>query len=91
MYLDYCMYIGVIDSRTVIMAVFMDDLRLASTCDNVTAHVNFLFTNMGPASEFLNIRKTQGVGVTEVDQEPFVQSMLAKYPKAHVTMLMFHL
>ena len=35
---------------------------------------------MGPASEFLNIRITQRPGVISIDQEPYVKSILAKYP-----------
>ena len=41
--LDHSMHIGVIDSHTVIMAVFVDDMLLASTCEDVTAHVKSLF------------------------------------------------
>ena len=50
------MYIGVIDSDNVIMAVFVDDILLASTRENVIAHVKPLFLaqlpmkDMGPAS-----------------------------------------
>ena len=40
--LDHCMYISVIDSHTDIMAVFVDDILLASTCEDVTAHVKSL-------------------------------------------------
>ena len=84
--LDHCMYIGVIESHTVLMAVFVDDILLASTCADVTVHVKSLFhaqfciKDMGPASEFLNIRITQWSGVISIDQEPYVNSMLAKYP-----------
>ena len=80
------MYIGVIDLHTVIMAVFMDNLLLESTCRYVTAFVKSLFqsqfriTGMGPASEFLNIRITQRPGVTEIDQGSYVKFILAKYP-----------
>ena len=80
------MYIGVIESHTVLMAVFVDDVLLASTCEDVTVHVKSLFhaqfriRDMGPASEFLNIRITQRPGVISIDQEPYVNSILAKYP-----------
>ena len=84
--LDHCMYIGVIESHTVLMAVFVDDILLVSTCEDVTVHVKSLFhaqfriKDMGPASEFLNIRITQRPGVISIDQEPYVNSILAKYP-----------
>ena len=80
------MYIGVIESHTVLMTVFVDDILLASTCEDVTVHVKSLFNaqfrikDMGPASEFLNIRITQRPGVVSIDQEPYVNSILAKYP-----------
>ena len=35
---------------------------------------------MGPASEFFNIRITQRPGVISIDQEPYVNTILAKYP-----------
>ena len=68
------------------MAVFVDDILLASTCEDVTVHVKSLFhasfciKDMGPALEFLNIRITQRPGVISIDQEPYVNSILAKYP-----------
>ena len=37
------MYIGVIESHTALMAVFVDDILLASTCEDVTVHVKSLF------------------------------------------------
>ena len=60
------------------MAVFADDILLASTCEDVTVHVNSLFhaqfciKDMLPASEFINIRITQRPGVISIDQEPYV-------------------
>ena len=55
------MYIGVIESYTVLMAVFVDDILLASTCEDVTVHVKSLFhaqfrinKDMGPRCEFFN-------------------------------------
>ena len=83
---DHYMYIGNIESHTDLMAVFVDDILLASTCEDVTVHVKSLFhaqffiKDMGPASEFLNIRITQRPGVISIDQEPYVNSILAKYP-----------
>ena len=80
------MYIGVIEFHTVLMAVFVDDILLASTYEDVTVHVKSLFhaqfriKDMGPASEFLNIRITQRPGVISIDQEPYVNSILTKYP-----------
>ena len=63
--LDHCMCIGVIDSHTVIMAVFVDDVLVASTCEDVTAHVEKV--SYQGHSEFLNIRITQRLGVIEID------------------------
>ena len=97
--LDHCiLYIGVVESHTVLMAVFVDDILLASTCEDVTVHVTSLFhsqfriKDMGPASEFLNIRITQRPGVISIDQEPNVNSILAKSLCifVHVTILMCH-
>ena len=76
------MYICVIDTHTVIMAVYMDDILLASPCDDVTAHVKSLFyaqfciKDMEPATEFLTIRIAQRPGVIKIDQGPYVQSVL---------------
>ena len=83
--LDHCMYIGVIESHTALMGVFVDDILLASTCEDVTVHVKSLFQaqfrikDIGPASKFLNIRITRRLGVISIDQEPYVNSILAKY------------
>ena len=41
--LNHCMYIDLIDSHTVIMAVFVNDILFASTCEDVTAHIKSLF------------------------------------------------
>ena len=97
--LDHCMYIGVIESHTVLMAVFVDDILLASTCEDVTAHVKSLFhiqfciKDMGPVSEFLNIRITQRPGIISIDQEPYVTLywLSTLCILVHVTMLMCHL
>ena len=64
------MYIGVIESHTVLMTVFVDDILLASTCEDVTVYVKSLFyaqfciKDMGPASEFLNIGITHGLALS---------------------------
>ena len=79
------MYIAVIDSYTVVMAVYMDDILLASPCDDVTAHVKSLFyaqfriKDTGPATEFLNIRIAQRPGVIKIDKGSYVQSVIATY------------
>ena len=79
------MNIGVIDLHTVITPVFVGDILLASTCEDVTAHVKSLFhaqiriKNIKPASEFLNIRITQRFGMIAIGQGSYVQSILAKY------------
>ena len=41
--LDHYMYIGVIDVHTVIMAVFVDAILLASTCEDGPTYVKSLF------------------------------------------------
>ena len=65
----------------------MDDILLTSTGEDVTVHVMSLFhahfciKNMGPASEFLDIRITQWCDVIEIGHGPYVQSLLClKYP-----------
>ena len=40
-------------------------------------HAQFCIKDMGPASEFLNIRITQRPGVISIDQEPYVNSQLS--------------
>ena len=40
--LDHCMYMGVIESHIVLIAVFVDDILLASTCEDVTVYVKSL-------------------------------------------------
>ena len=59
------MYIGVIVSHTVIMAVFEGVKSLSILCT---------VSYQGPASEFLNIWITHRLGVIEIDQGPYVQS-----------------
>ena len=78
------MYSGVIGSHTVIwLSLSMEDILLALTCEDVTAHVTFLFLAQfcikvtEPASEFLDIR-TQRPDMIEINQGPYVQSILAK-------------
>ena len=63
----------------------MDDILHASTCEVVTAHVHSLFRikDMGPASEFLNIKRiTPRPSVIAINQGPSTQ---AKYPMCIVT------
>ena len=81
------------------MAVFVDDILLASTCEDVTVHVKSLFhaqfriMDMRPASEFLNIRITQRLGVISIDQEPYVNSIYwlsTLCILVHVTTLVCH-
>ena len=55
--LDHCVYIGNILSSTVVIAVFVDDILIASDNDAALTHVKglfskkFLITDMGLAQE----------------------------------------
>jgi hypothetical protein len=83
--LDHCVYIGNIISTTVLIAVFVDDILIASDNDAALTHVKGLFsrkfriTDTGLAQEFLNIRITQEPNRIIIDQELYVRSLLDKY------------
>jgi hypothetical protein len=83
--LDHCVYIGTFLSSKVLIAVFVDDILIASDNDDAIIHVKNLFsrkfkvTDMGLAQEFLNIRITQESHRIIIDQELYVHSLLTKY------------
>jgi hypothetical protein len=83
--LDHCVYIGTYLSSKVLIAVFVDDILIASNNDDALIHVKNLFsrkfkvTDMGLAQEFLNIRITQESHRIIIDQELYVHSLLTKY------------
>lgn len=87
--LDHCIYIGIINTHTVLIAVFVDDILIAAENLDVINHVKSLFSkqyrikDMGLAEEFLNIRITQRPGEITIDQEPYVRTLLEKY-RPHV-------
>jgi hypothetical protein len=83
--LDHCLYMGTALGSTVLLAVFVDDILIAS--ENVSAinqiktafRNRFQIKDMGLAEEFLNIRITQQPGRISIDQEPYVRTVLEKY------------
>jgi hypothetical protein len=83
--LDHCIYVGEINSVTVILAVFVDDILIAAANAEVLAEVKSSFSkkfkikDMGLAEEFLNIRITQSSAGITIDQGPYVQTLLEKY------------
>jgi len=83
--LDHCVYIADFFSSIVVIAVFVDDILIASDNNCALDHVKGLFSNkfkitdMGLAQEFLNIRITQEPGKIILDQEQYVRSLLDKY------------
>ena len=84
--LDHCVYIGTFLLSKVLIAVFVDDILIASDSDDaLIIHVKSLFskkfkvTDMGLAQEFLNICMTQEPHRIIIDQELYVNSLLTKY------------
>ena len=83
--LDHCIYQGTINGAVVLLAVFVDDILIASADIAVISQVKrsfgekFKIKDMGPAEEFLNIRITQRPGQITIDQEPYVRTILEKY------------
>jgi hypothetical protein len=83
--LDHCIYKGDINSTTVLLAIFVDDILLASSSADVIIYVKYLFNrqfkikDMGLAAEFLNICITQSSNRIVIDQEIYVRSLLSKY------------
>jgi hypothetical protein len=75
-----CIYIGTINTHTVQIAVFVDDILIAAENLDVINDVKSLFSkqyrdkDMGLAEEFLNIRITQRPGEIMIDQEPYVRT-----------------
>ena len=80
--LDHCLYIGTVDSITVLLAVFVDDILIASANESVIVKVKshfhkkfkFKIKYMGLADEFLNIRITQRPGRISIDQELYIRA-----------------
>jgi hypothetical protein len=83
--LDHCVYIGTYLSSKVRIAVFVDDIIIASDNDDALIHVKNLFsikfkvTDMGLAQAFLNLRITQESHRVIIDQELYVHSLLTNY------------
>ena len=83
--LDYYVYTGTINSNPVLIALFVDDILIASAMSSVIAHVKSLFKqrfkvkDMGLAEEFLSIRIRQKPGDISIDQELYVNELLDKY------------
>ena len=91
-----CLYIGMVDSMTVLLAGFVDDILIASAnktvIDKVTNlfHKKFKIKDMGLADEFLNIWITQRPGSIRIDQELIhkLSWLSILLILVHVTMLM---
>jgi hypothetical protein len=69
--LDHCIYQGSING---LLAVFVDDILIASADIAVISHVKRSFSEKFKitAEEFLNICITQRPGQIMIDQEPFL-------------------
>jgi len=83
--LDHCIYIGIIHTHTVLLAVFVDDILIAADNLDVINHVKSLFSkeyrikDMGPAEELFNIQITQPFHTIVIGQEPYVRTIREKY------------
>ena len=94
-----------VDSITVLLAVFVDDILIGSAnetvLDKVKSHFHkkFKIKDIDLAAEFLNIRITQRPGSISIHQELYIRALLAKYPtyigtlalQAHTSSQMSHL
>ena len=85
--LDHCLYIRTVDSIiTVLIAVDVNDIRIASASETVIEkvmshfHKKFKIKDMGLADVFLKIRITQRPGRISINQVLYIRALLAKYP-----------
>jgi hypothetical protein len=69
----------------VLLAVFVDDILLASRSEAVLAHVEadfqsrFTMTDEGLASEFLGVRIFQGTGTVTLDQQHYCETIVLDF------------
>jgi hypothetical protein len=80
-----CVYVHTIDSFVVLLAVFVDDILLASRSEAVLAIVKadfqsrFTMTDEGLASEFLGVRIFQGTGTVTLDQQHYCETIVRDF------------
>jgi hypothetical protein len=73
------------DSYVVLLAVFVDDILLASRSEAVLAIVKadfqsrFTMTDEGLASEFLGVRIFQGTGTVSLDQQHYCETIVRDF------------
>ncbi len=87
--LFYCLYIGVVNDIPVLIAIFVDDILVASSTVETIKHIVMLFRkkyiikDMGVVDEFLNIRISQKdrPGVITMSQGHYVRNLLQKHSK----------
>jgi len=86
--LDHCVYMGVVDGHEMLIAVFVDDILIASSSSSAVATVvqafeqKFPIKYMGLAEEFLGIRICQKPGEISMDQAHYVTELVEKkYPQ----------
>jgi hypothetical protein len=84
---DPCVYVHIIDNYVVLLAVFVDDILLASRSEAVLAIVKadfqsrFTMTDEGLASEFLGVRIFQGTETVTLDQQHYCETIVRDYGK----------
>lgn len=82
---DACLYVHTIDGHIVFMAVFVDDILLASRSDRVLTKVKAAFqarfemTDEGLAQEFLGVRICQGTGQVYLDQQHYCETIVRDF------------
>jgi hypothetical protein len=78
-------YVHIIDSVVVLLAVFVDDILLASRSEAVLAIVKadfqsrFTMTDEGLASEFLGVRIFQGTETVTLDQQYYCEIIVRDF------------
>mmetsp|Transcript_25719 Transcript_25719/g.48242 ORF Transcript_25719/g.48242 Transcript_25719/m.48242 type:complete len:863 (-) Transcript_25719:324-2912(-) len=83
--LDHGVYIGEVNGDKVIVAIFVDDVLIASASleaiSNIKAKLAEKFTvkDMGLAKEFLSIRIRQSRGRVTIDQYHYILSLLGRF------------
>ena len=84
--LDHCLFILVTkEGVVVLLAVFVDDMLIASTCLATIAHLKRLFKeqfqidDMGMCQEFLGIRITQSSNCIVLDQQFYATEVIRRF------------
>ena len=82
---DPCVYEGIIDSERVMLAVYVDDMILAATSENVIKHAHKLFLDrfdvkyIGPLRYFLGVRIVHHPNSILLVQDRYAENVVKKF------------